>query len=346
MKRRKFVGIAGILGGVSLFALDIGSNEAPRPQSEQTSRLVTATETSVPTAEATPETATTTAEPTSSPEETPTQTEEPTETETPTAAERRGQQYLAEAEVALTELLELYTGEYGSELTDVTASSTDIETSTRVLSEIAEAQDAYVDAQNAAANQEQRLRADRMAGCWEFLSNLIRTQSTIGTGYEQLETTYAEFEGNNPEQARSVINNLGTTQGRAQRQLQTIKDETTVEDASVIEAISPDEYQNKIAQLESDIGTYDDLQGPLETFTEGINWLRIAEGEINSDNRDVSDAIDWAENAKELLEDAEQEVSSVRSDIGPQGSLKPILSRFTSLASEKIDAADAIIDRY
>ncbi|WP_380677865.1 hypothetical protein [Salinigranum sp. GCM10025319] len=346
MERREFVTAAGFLGGISLFGWQLFVERSNDTLSTNGIGVATATPEPTPTEAPTPEAATQT------PELPPTETSEPDEetqtpTETPTQAEQRAQQQLSQTEQALIDIVDLYTRGYGSELTDVTASSTDFEgLSTNMQIAFADAQDDYTSAVSLAANAEQRGTADRMQGCWQFLRQAIRTQEVVVEGYEHLDTIYDELERNNDSPAGLELDKLGTTRGRANRRYETLRNESTAEAASVIEPISIAEYENKLAQFEADITAYGDVEEPLRTIIDGVSWLSNAQSEMDKDERNVQTALTWARRAKDELRRGRSELNSMRNDMADPATIGPLLKSFASLVGEKIDEANAIINRF
>lgn len=339
MERRRFVYLIGLLAGCNASTSIADTNNA-QPTSP--------TRTPPPSPAATPtRTPTTRSTSTATPQDTDTPTEEPPEptpeaTETPTERERRGAQQLAEAERALTNVVDTFTAGYGSELTDVTASSTEFLNSPLDYQLVlARAQEEYVEASNAAANRTQQTTADRMRGCWEFLRNAIRTQTEVITAYEELDRARDAFEGVESRAASDAIANFETVRGRADDRYRDVL-ESTAEEASIITAISVSEYRGKVAQFEADIGIYTDLDDALAEFTEGIKWLGYAKSEVDGENRNVKRAIEQATEAENRLRSARRELSDLIDSAGADTTLGPTLNDLRSVATAKIEEAEAV----
>ncbi|WP_318568633.1 hypothetical protein [Salinigranum marinum] len=339
MDRRQFVYLIGLLAGCNASTSIADTNNA-QPTS--------ATRSPPPSPAATPtRTPTTSSTPTATPQDTETPTEEPPEptpeeTETPTEFEVRGSQQLAEAERALTNVVDTFTDGYGSELTDVTASSTEFLNSTRDFQLVlARAQEEYIEASNAAGNRTQQTTADRMRGCWEFLRNTIRTQTEVITAYEYLISARDAFEQVEARAANDAIANFETARGRADSRYQDVLG-STAEEASVIPPISVSEHQQKVAQFEGDIGVYTDLDDALGEFAEGVKWLGYAKSEVDGENRNVKRAIEQATEAEKRLRSARRGLSDLIDSTGEDTTLVPTLNELRSVATAKIEEAEEI----
>lgn len=332
MNRRTFVVLLGAVAGCNSVA-------SPEPSSETPTAVPTRTRTTTSTPRAT-ETGTpaSTEAPTSTDAPTETEQASPTETETPepTGPERRAARRIEQAKAQLTDVVETFTGEYGSELTAVTAASPDfLGLSYELRTELADAQGAYVEAGNAAATAEQTRTANRLKGCWHFLGDARDTQMRVVEAYTELASARDAFEDNDPTTGRTAAEQMQTRRRQAANRLQTLRAASSLEDASVIDSISESEYQNKLAQFEADIGVYEDLDDTLDEFAEGIKWFRLAKIEFEKDDRNVQNAESKANDARVVLADVSNTLTSMLDSLGDDTSLKPELKSLRSLASEK-----------
>jgi hypothetical protein len=331
MNRRTFVVLLGTVTGCSALPSPDGSGEASMGTQTATSRPDATTATETPTAAPT-ETATRTA------------TEEPppteTETPTPTAAEERGAAALDRAEQALTDIVETFTAEYGSELTAVDATSVEfLSLDYELQLAFADAQGAYTDARQVAANAEQEQRAAWMSDCWQFLQGARKTQTEVVQGYVRLDRAREAFEAAEPDPARTAIDELATRRRRASTRYEQLQAESTAEAASVIGPISVEEYQNKLAQLDADIDIYHELNGTLDEFAEGIKWFKLAEIEFDEENRNVQDAENKAETAEDILYDVTSDLRSIIKAADDNTTLVPMVKELRAVALDKAETA-------
>jgi hypothetical protein len=340
MNRRRFVLLFGLLAGCNTrIPGEETTDESPRTATPSATRSPTAMETATPTpTETATESETPTAEPTAEPTEQP-----PTRTRTPTEAERRGSERLARAERELTEVVETFTGSGGTELTDVTASNTEVLKADYELQRaLASAQKAYVDASRQAATPEQEARAEMMRACWQFLRRLIDTQFAVVEGYQHLTAAREAFEVDDASVGRDEVDALQTDQSRANTRYQEALSSATAEDATVIEAITVSEYETKVAQLEADIETYRDLDDTLRTFADGIKWLKSAKAEFYREDRHVPRAREYADEAISHLKVARDDLKAIVDNAGDDYTLETTLRSLKSLANDKIREARAI----
>jgi len=333
---------------VCLLGLLAGCNASTSIAETNNAQPTSPTRSPPPSPAATPtRTPTQTSTSTASPTESATPTEEPPEptpegTEAPTDREIRGAQQLAEAERALTNVVDTFTAGYGSELTDVTATSTGFLNSPLDYQLVlARAQEEYVEASNMAANRTQQTTADRMRGCWEFLRNAVRTQTEVITAYQHLDRVRDAFEQVEARAASGAIADFETARGRADSRYQDVL-ESTAEEASVIASISVSEYRGKVAQFEADVGVYIDLDDALEEFAEGIKWLGYAKSEFDGENRNAKRAIEQATEAEKRLRSARRELSDLIDSTGADTTLAATLNDLRSVASAKIEEAEEI----
>ena len=352
MNRREFITGAGLLGGGSILAWQLSSGASSASASEQATGIsvLTTTPVSTPvssrtsTAAATEtETETETTE-TEAPEE-PTATE--TETDTLSGEESRGARQLSSTEQSLTGIVETFTDDDGTELTDVTAMSTDFDNRKRDLQvEFAEAQKEYTTALDYAANASQESTAELMKGCWQFLRQTMQVQLEVVYAYQNLEQIRDAFKQNNADRSESQITQFSTNQRQADSKYQTLSSESTAESVSVIEAISAEEYEGKLAQFDADITLYQDLGDPLATFSEGVRLLKQANGWMYNEPRNYGKAEQRAEDAKDSLGEAWDEIKDLAEDATSDATIVPMLNSLRSVASDKIDEADKILDEY
>jgi hypothetical protein len=332
MNRRKFVVLLGAVAGC---------NAVPTPdrRQETPTRTPPGTPTDAPTA--TPTESAPTATPTeTATEEPPPQSETETETATPTQAERLGAERLEAAAAALTDVVDTFTGEYGSELTAVTADSTEFTGYEYELQvDFAAAQEAYVEARNAAANPDQRRTADRMRGCWKFLVDASDTQFRVVEGYERLAAARDAFENVEPDAAGSAVEDLATKRRQAASEFDHLQSESSVDAAAVIGSISAEEYEKKLSQFDADIGIYRDLDDTLQEFVQGIEWFKLARVEFEEEDRNVQNAEEKADNAREVLSDVSSQLDDMVDDAADAATLVPILKSLRSIASEKAETA-------
>jgi hypothetical protein len=327
MNRRTFVVLLGAVAGCNAASSSDPSNGT---QTAARTSTQTATSTPRPTETGTP----TSTAPTETEQPPPTETE--TETATPTDAERRAARQIEQAKTRLTDVVETFTGDYGSELTDVTASSTDfLDASYELQTQLADAQQAYTEAEDAAASTEQTETAERLQGCWHFLDDARDTQMEVVDAYSHLANARDAFDDNDPETGRTAAEQVQTVRRRAANRYQTLQAESTATDAAVLDAISESEYQRKLAQFEADIGVYEDLEDTLDEFAEGIKWYKLAIIEFQEDDRNVQDAEDKADNARDILSDVSNALTAIIKDLGDDTTLRPMLKSLRSIASEK-----------
>ncbi|WP_192918634.1 hypothetical protein [Salinigranum salinum] len=339
MNRRRFVLLFGLFAGCNT-RLPGGETTDESPPTEPPSTARPPTETSTPAATTAP---TASATPTAEPTDEPTEEPSPTRTRTPTEAEIRGTERLARAERELTEVIEVFTGAYGTELTDVTASSTNVlKQDYQLQRSLAAAQKAYVEASRRAATPEQEARAEMMSACWQFLRRLVETQFAVVQGYQHLVAARTEFEGDDASAGRDEIDALQTDRSRADNHYQNALASASAEEVSVIEVVTITEYQTKTAQLEADIETYGDLEGTLRTFADGIKWLKSAKAEFYREDRHVPRAREHADEAVPLLKEARNELKTIHDNAGEAYTLAETINSFRTLANEKIDEAQAI----
>jgi hypothetical protein len=327
MNRRTFVVLLGAVAGCNAASSSDPSNGT---QTAARTSTQTATSTPRPTETGTP----TSTAPTETEQPPPTETE--TETATPTDAERRAARQIEQAKTRLTDVVETFTGDYGSELTAVTASSTDfLDASYELQTQLADAQQAYTEAEDAAASTEQTETAERLQGCWHFLDDARDTQMEVVDAYSHLANARDAFEDNDPETGRTAAEQVQTVRRRAANRYQTLQAESAATDAAVLDAISESEYQRKLAQFEADIGVYEDLEDTLDEFAEGIKWYKLAIIEFQEDDRNVQDAEDKADNARDILSDVSNALTAIIKDLGDDTTLRPMLKSLRSIASEK-----------
>jgi hypothetical protein len=222
----------------------------------------------------------------------------------------------------------------------VTAESTGFPQSPYALQvAFADAQKAYTEAGDVAANDEQVRTADRLQGCWQFLDGTRATQKAVVETYSHVTTARDAFKRVEPEAGREAANAVDTRSRRAATRYRSLSSGSTVEEATAVSAISETEYQNKLVQFEADVGVFEDLRGILPDFAEGIRLLKLARIEFERDGRDVSRADQLADDATDMLGGVTEELDSMVDNAGEDTTLVPVLKSLRSVASNKAEAA-------
>lgn len=259
--------------------------------------------------------------------------------------EQYGLERLQGADRKFTAVVSAFTNGSGTELTDVLASSSAfLRSESNVTVALAKAQDGYLGAAKSAANAQQELQAQQLVRCWQFLWHATATQVAIVTAHEELRGVYSAFERNYSEGTLSSLALVKAQSGAARRGLRNIRAVSSVDDVAAVSAISTEEYEGKLTQFEADLDIYRELDEILETFSDGVLWLRRAKGNFHGDNRHVGDAKDAAEDAKRNLRTAQRELNALRKNASADVSFVPTLVRFSDLAGQKLDEAEEILD--
>jgi hypothetical protein len=259
--------------------------------------------------------------------------------------ELRAEHRLSRANAKLAAVVAAFTDGYGTELTDVTAASVGfLRSQYDIRVALADAQGAYVDAEKAAANAEQRRRAAGMVACWQFLRSATETQVALVEGYEQLRAAAEAFDRNYAEGGATAADRLERLRTGAERSLEALDAASSVADAEAVGAISAAEYEGKVAQFAADVALYRALDEALRTFVEGSTWLRRANGWYYGDDRHVRNAKDAAAEARDALRSARRLLDAARADAGDDATATPVVSALSDLAAEKITEAEAILD--
>ncbi|AUV84153.1 hypothetical protein C2R22_21475 (plasmid) [Salinigranum rubrum] len=257
-----------------------------------------------------------------------------------------GLERLESADQRFTAVVEAFIGQYGGEITDVTAASTDLVSSMYgIRIALAKAQDGYINAADSAANQDQRVQADQMARCWQFLRHTIQTQLAVVEGYIELMDAFEAFEQDSHEVAASHTGNFVKTQRLAVRRHGDLLQSATAQDMVAIESVSEEQYEAKINQLASDIAVYAELDDALQDFIEGIKFLRQGKAWIYTEDRHVSRAKDAAKDARTHLRSARKKLEAIRRTSGDSTTLDPTVLSLRTLAVEKTKESQTIIER-
>jgi exonuclease VII small subunit len=349
MNRRGFVGVLGLFAGCSARLPRDGSERGSVRTPEPVSNVNVADATTPTPSAPAPDPA---SEPRPEPEpELPEPVEEVIVDDEPdseralTDREVRGLETLQNADRKVTAVVSAFTDGYGTELTDVTATSVDfLRSEYDVRLALAAAQKDYVKASRRAANAEQETRAAQLVACWQFLRHATGTQVAVVEAYEQLAGALADFERDFHEGGVNAADEIQTLLTAADRGLADIRAVSTADDTAAVSAISAEEYEAKVAQFEADVGAYHDLDGAVREFAEGIKWLRRAKAYDSGGDRNVQKARDAAEDARNTLRSARRSIDAVRSRAGDDTSLTPVLLAFRELAFVKTDEANEILD--
>lgn len=321
---------------VMLSALFAGCSSSSPSATDTTTPTATMTATATPTT-----TATVTATATATATDTPTETETPEPTES--AAEREGDEAVANAEDALDAVVDEFVGDEGTDLTDVTA-ATDLNDfyPRGVQGQLAEAQNVLNTAADAAVTDSQKDAVERMRETWQFLRLARDAQRATIEAYEHLEEIRTTAEDERPGDMREAINQLEAGWRRAQGFVLDIEDEIDTSLLTEISGAEEDDANAKLNQWNAEIDLMRDLNDPLEVFQEGIDLLERARDQANT-NR-TEEANDTADDAADELEEATDDFDDLIDDLNEDNeSMESILERLSNLAAEKEDEARDLV---
>lgn len=350
MNRRALLATLGLgltAGCSSRFSLD---SEAGQAEALATDELSAAVSTPPPTPQSPPvEESPISDESTPIPEENVSvSVEASTETPSPvklTDEEIYGLERLNSADQRFTAVVEAFIGRYGGEITDVTAASTDLVSSMYgIRIALAKAQKSYINAADSAANQDQRIQAQQMARCWQFLRHTVQTQLAVVEGYIELMQVFEAFEQDSYEVATEHTDNLVKTQRLAVRRHADLLHSATAQDMAAIESISESQYEAKINQLASDITVYAELDDALRDFIEGVRFLRQGKAWMYTEDRHVARAKDAAKDARTHLRSARKKLEAIRGTSGDSTTLDSTVLSLRTLAVEKTRESQTIIE--
>lgn len=317
MRRRQvLVLLTGLVAGC-------GSQSAETPTTTETT---TATETPTAMSTATP---------------TPTATETPTATDTatPGAAERAGNEAIAEVERTLDAAIAVYSGSDGDSILSTDASTTGFRGG-RIEDAVAEAEGELATARERAVTREQQRTVERLAVAIRFLELATELQVRLGSAYFTLGRVRSELDDEDGQRARDAINRMESIRRIAAPVLGEIRAETDAAGVSVVERIDTATYEAKVAQFDAELGTFGQLPSRLERLSRAVDRLAAARlQEVNNN-----------ENAAETASRAVEELTPVRAAL--QGvldsldedaaSLRGELQRLVALTESKLADARAI----
>lgn len=358
MNRRGFVGLLGLFAGCSTRLPGSDGPVGSGPNSVRTpvpvsNANVADESTPTPTPPSTPaETPQPEPEPEPEPEPGPEPVEEPLSDDGTdesvadrelTDSEIRGRETLANADRKITAVVDAFTDGYGTELTDVTASSSGFVNSVYdVRLALAAAQKDYIKASSRAANAEQETAAAQLTACWQFLRHTTQTQLDVVHAHEQLVSALASFEGDDSDGGVNAADEIRILLKSADNSFEDALTASSADDTAAVSSISVEEYEAKVAQFEADIAIYHELDGVVRDFADGVKWLRWAKAHYYGEIRNAQKAKDEAKEAWETLRTTRRDLDAMRKSASDDATLTDTLLVFRELASLKMDEADEI----
>ena len=309
-----------------------------------TAQPTTSTPTDRPTATAT---GTRTASPTPSPTETTTETETETETGTPTETatpelserEQRAARALDRAIQELNQAVDTYTGSAGDSLLDVSA-STDGFSRVAVIADISDADDPLEEARTSASRRQQsRLAAVEEAR--RFLSLAVGVQTRVIAAFDETVRGRDAVDDERERSIESAVQDLRQERNRAERTFTDLREETTVENVSVVPTIPTAEYEEKVAQFEAEIGGFGSLAEFLDRLLPAVETLQDARE--YDDSGSEGRARDRAQEAAEAFETVATELREFASDLTDAGAaLEGLATGLADVAATKAQRARRI----
>ena len=294
MDRRSFLTVSA--------AFLAGCGQLPSSDSTPTA---TETPTATPTATATPtDTPTETESPTAT--ETETATDTPTETETPELSAREENAALAfdRAIEELNQAVYTYAGSEGGSLLDVSAAAGSFPR-VPVIGDISDADD-YIEDARASASERQQPRLAAIVEARRFLSLGVDTQSRVIAAFDEAERARDALDDEREGDIESAARDLRDERRRAVRSFQTIQEETSAENVSVIPAIPATDYEAKVGQFDAEIGG-------LESLADFFDRLREAVADLNDAQR--FDRVESERNARTRAQEAAEAFETLATEL-------------------------------
>jgi len=286
-------------------------------------------------------TATSTA--TETPEPTATETPEPTPTPTPEASPEAAQ-HIDDAQDRFTEAVYVFTGGVSDDLLSVTAGTESFQ-ARDVLLRLDRVQQSIHAAEAAATTDEQRATVDDLDTMQRFLTHATDAQSWLIDGHDALTAAYNRLDEFELESAADELDDVEAAVDEVSSPTTTIEDELDPESASVTDAISSDEYEQKVTQLSEETSLLSDLSSAASDIHEGSGLISDARDQVDDDRTD--DAASTANQAFDLLRDVEYELDRQLSDLSDAAdAFEDIGDDLLSLASNRANEAENLYEQH
>jgi len=294
MDRRSFLTVSA--------AFLAGCGQLPSSDSTPTA---TETSTATPTATAAPtDTPTETESPTAT--ETETATDTPTETETPELSAREENAALAfdRAIEELNQAVYTYAGSEDGSLLDVSAAAGSFPR-VSIIGDISDADD-YIEEARTSASERQQPRLAAVVEARQFLSLSVDTQSRVIAAFDESERARDAVDTEREGEIENAARDLRDERRRAVRPFQTIQDETSAENVSVVPAIPAADYEAKVGQFDAEIGGF-------ESLADFFDRLREAVADLNDAQR--FDRVESERNARTRAQDAAEAFETLATEL-------------------------------
>jgi hypothetical protein len=317
MRRRQvLVLLTGLVAGC-------GSQSAETPTAtETTTATATPTDTATPTA-------------------TPTATETPTATDTatPGAAERAGNEAIAEVEKTLDAVVAVYSGSDSDSILATDASTAGFRGG-RIEDALVEAEEELATARERAVTREQQRTVDRLAVAIRFLELATELQVRLGNVYFTLGRVRSELDQEDGQRARDAIDRMENVRSISAPVLEEIRAETDATSVSVVEHVDTATYEAKLAQFDAELATFARLPSRLERMSRAVDRLATARLQVSNNNesapetasRAVEELVPARAALRDVLESLDEDASSLRGE----------LQRLVDIAGQKLADARAI----
>jgi len=290
-------------------------------------------------------TSTETPEPTSTetPEPTPTETPEPTATPEPEASEAAAER-ITEVRSQLTEAVYLYTGGVSEDLLSVTADAESFR-ARDVLLRLSDIPRALAEAEAEATTDEQRATVENLDGMHRYLTQATDAQSWLIDGYRALTEAYTHMDDTDLDAAEDDIERVETAADEVGGPTTTLREELDAASAAALDAVSEDEYGEKVSQLSAEADVLTSLGDDVTDLENGISLLAQARDEIDENSTDR--AADTADRAYEVLSDVEDRLDELLDDFPARAeAFEDVADDLRYLAARNADDADAIYEDY
>lgn len=278
---------------------------------------------------------------------TPTETPEPTPTGTPTAtpepeASDAAAERITEARNGLTEALYLYTGGVTDDLLSVTAETEEFR-ARDVLLRLNGIQRTLVEAEAEATTDEQRGTVASLIAMQEFLTHATDAQSWLIDAHDALTEVYTHLDDDDLGDAEDDIERVRTAAEEVSDPTTTLSEELDASNATALDAVDENEYEEKVAQLNDGADVLGTLSDGVADLKNGMSLLDRGRDEAADGETDR--AADTADRAYDVLNDVEDRFDTLLDDFPERAeAFETVADDLRYLASRSADDADIVYE--
>lgn len=276
---------------------------------------------------------------TATPQATETNTETGTATATPSEAVRAGNDAITEVEETLDAIVRQYAGAGSDDILDVDVTT---EFNSALLdNSLREATEEVEVARERAVTEAQRQTVERLAGAVRFFVLATEVQTKLTGAFFDVQRARRALDQEDATDVKDALRGIRVELTIVRDPFESLQSETSRVDFTVVERLSPETYDAKVAQFEAELGGLTSFRNALDGVENDVNRLLQA----RTEQENGEDPTESAEAAVEEFSARADRLTRIVANLpAAADALEPVVRDFVAIVRAKADLARELLD--